>query len=85
MSIECQSIIDKDVNRISIKVSIEGIDQHLAVDAFGTHDLGAELNSYLVPLYMFPLEEGRLHCTLKLIDNLVALYMHDLLLNMLEP
>jgi len=78
MSIDYQS-------RYQSRVSIEGIDQHLAVDAFGTHDLATELNSNLVPLYMFPLVEGRLHCTLKLIGNLVALYMHDLLLNMLEP
>ena len=70
MSIEYQS-------RYRSRVSIEGIDHHLTVDAFGTHDLATELNSYLVPLYMFPLVEGRLQRTLKLIDNLVALYMQE--------
>lgn len=80
VSIECQPSIDKDVTRIPIKVSIKGINrgyQHLAVDALGTHDLAAELNSYLIPLYTFPLVEDRWHCTLKLIGNLVALYMHE--------
>ena len=35
---ECQSIINRGVDRVSIEMSIEGIDLHLTEYAFSTHD-----------------------------------------------